>query len=301
MKFMKEYIAIIIIVLLLPYVATMLFQGRAFVQETAVFQVSGNEALAEDTKEEALVGALAAAIPVSYPKEVLKAQAVLLRTQLARESTADETASGTVKSYSIEEMKELWGAEEFPGYYARLQDAVEETAGQIITYEGEPAYAPYHAVSAGYTRDPAGLFKEGEYPYLKSVDCSTDVEADSFLSISYYSAREFNEKLTEAFDVTFEEEALLENIQIEETDRAGYVIALLLGTKEMSGEEFRQGMKFSSASFVIEEFEGNIRVVTKGRGHGIGFDQYQAKKLAEEGKQMKELLNYFFDGIQIKE
>lgn len=298
---MKEYIAIIMIILLLPYVATMLFQGRAFVQETAGFRVSNEATLTEDRKEETLVGALAAAIPVSYPKEVLKAQAVLLRTQLARENLADEAAFGTVKSYSIEEMKELWGIEEFPVYYDRLQSAVEETDGQIITYEGVPAYVPYHAVSAGYTRDPAGIFIEGEYPYLISVDCGTDVEADSFLSIKYYSAGEFNEMLTKAFGVTFEDETLLENIKTEETDRAGYVKALLLGTKKMSGEEFRQGMKFPSASFIIEEFEGNIRVVTKGRGHGLGFDQYQAKKLAEDGKQMKELLNYFFRGIRIEE
>ncbi len=297
---MKEYIAIIMIVLLLPYVATMLYQGRASVQETAVFQVSKNEVQAEDKTEEALVGALAAAIPVSYPKEVLKAQSVLLRTQLAIESSADKAGADAVKSYSIEEMKELWGAEEFSGYYARLQNAVEETAGQIITYEGVPAYVPYHAVSAGFTREPSELFHEGEYPYLKSVDCSTDVEADSFLSINYYSSEEFGKKLEEAFDVTFEEGTLLENIQIKNTDRAGYVVTLLLGTTEMTGEEFRQGMKLSSASFVIEEFEGNIRVVTKGRGHGLGFDQYQAKKMAEEGKQMEEIIDYFFDGILIE-
>ncbi len=297
---MKEYVAVIMIVLLLPYVATMLYQGRASVKETTVFQREEDETQEGEETEEALVGALAAVIPVSYPKEVLKAQAVLLRTQLARESSADKADSGTVKIYSIEEMKELWGSEEFSGYYARLKEAIDETAGQIITYEGEPAYVPYHAVSAGYTRDPADLFTEGEYPYLKSVDCSTDVEADSFLSISYYSAEEFKEKLTGAFDVTFEDAALLENIRIEEMDRAGYVMTVLLGTKEMSGEEFRQGMKFPSSSFIIEEFEGNIRVVTKGRGHGLGFDQYQAKRLAEEGKQMKEILNYFFSGIQIE-
>ncbi len=297
---MKEYIAIIMIVLLLPYVATMLYQGRAAVKETTVFQGEENETQESEEAEEALVGALAAVIPVSYPKEVLKAQAILLRTQLARESSMDPVNSSTVKSYSMEEMKELWGAEEFSGYYARLKEAVEETAGQIITYEGEPAYMPYHAVSAGYTRNSADLFAGGEYPYLKSVDCSTDVEADSFLSISYYSTEEFKERLTEAFDVTLQDTPLLENIRLEETDRAGYVMTVLLGTKEMSGEEFRKGMKFPSASFVIEEFEGNIRVVTKGRGHGLGFDQYQAKRLAEEGKQMKEIFNYFFDGIQIE-
>lgn len=295
MQKMREYIAIFAIVLLLPYVATMLYQGKSGIRKTAVPYISGNQAEKEtlDTEEEHLIGMLAAAIPINYPMETLKAQAVILRTQLA-----EEAESG--KAYSAEEMKELWGAEAFADYYARLKTAVEETRGQILTYDGEIAYAPYHAVSAGKTRSSDSLFIDGKYPYLKSVDCRTDVEAEGYLTIEYRTIDEFAERVNASFPACqLSEESLFMDLQIKKTDEAGYVETIAVGSQELSGEEFRRTMGFPSACFIIEAYEENVRIVTKGLGHGLGFDQYYAKRLAEDGKQMTELLNYFFEGTVI--
>ena len=37
-----------------------------------------------------------------------------------------------------------------------------------------------------------------------------------------------------------------------------------------------------------------------GKGHGLGFSQYQADCLAKEGGKMEDLLNYFFQGIKVE-
>lgn len=294
MQKMREYIAIFAIVLLLPYVATMLYQGKSGIRETAVPYISGNQAEKESPNdEELLIGMLAAAIPINYPQETLKAQAVILRTQL-------EGKAENGKAYSAEEMKELWGTEAFADYYARLKTAVEETQGMILTYDGETAYAPYHAVSAGYTRSSDSLFAKGEYPYLKSVECKTDIEAEGYLTIEYRTIEEFTEKVNTSFpSCQLSKNSLFMELQIKKTDKAGYVETIVVGTQELSGEEFRRAMGFPSACFVIEAYEENVRIVTKGLGHGLGFDQYYAKRLAEDGKQMTEILNYFFEGAII--
>ena len=286
---MKEYIAVLVIVLLLPYVVTMLYQGKSGIEGTAVSYISENQVGKEISakEEEFLIGALAAAIPVSYPVETLKAQAVILRTQYMEEEEHEKT-------YSIDEMKELWGAEDFPDYYARLKQAVEETQGQILTYEGKVIYAPYHAVSAGYTRPAESLFAEGEYPYLKSAECKTDIEAEGYLSIEYVSAEDFVKRITASFpECQLSADSLFMELNTKKMDKAGYVETIAVGTKELSGEVFRRAMGFPSASFTIEEYEGNVRIVTKGLGHGLGFDQYYARKLAQDGKKMSEIINYF--------
>jgi stage II sporulation protein D len=41
--------------------------------------------------------------------------------------------------------------------------------------------------------------------------------------------------------------------------------------------------------------------VTKGIGHGLGFSQYGANELAKSGYSYKELLSYYYEGVEIKQ
>jgi stage II sporulation protein D len=41
--------------------------------------------------------------------------------------------------------------------------------------------------------------------------------------------------------------------------------------------------------------------VTKGVGHGLGLSQYTANEMAKEGKNYKEILQFFFEGTEVKE
>ena len=44
--------------------------------------------------------------------------------------------------------------------------------------------------------------------------------------------------------------------------------------------------------------DGEIRVVTKGLGHGLGVSLFGANELAANGYQYKDILKYFYDGIE---
>jgi peptidoglycan hydrolase-like amidase len=54
---------------------------------------------------------------------------------------------------------------------AMTSKAVEETKGEIITYQGEPINALYTSTCGGHTEDAQYMFEGWNYPYLKGVEC----------------------------------------------------------------------------------------------------------------------------------
>ena len=86
-----------------------------------------------------------------------------------------------------------------------------------------------------------------------------------------------------------------------ERDSAGYVLTVSCGEKRMEGERFRQLFRLASSCFFVREESGRIYLQTKGIGHGLGFDQYQADLLAGQGKPWQEILGIFFEGLEIEE
>ena len=65
----------------------------------------------------------------------------------------------------------------YNGSYSRMYDAVARTQGQVIRIKGAYRELPYHAVSAGRTRD--GLLLGEEYSYVMAVECPKDRERRS--------------------------------------------------------------------------------------------------------------------------
>ena len=112
---------------------------------------------------------------------------------------------------------------------------------------------------------------------------------------------EFLEKLREICpELKAGKENILESVEIQSRDSADYAVKVKVGEKEITGEEFRNSLGLNSACFYIKEVENKVRIVTKGLGHGLGLSQYGANELAKEGKNYKEILQYYYKEIQIK-
>ncbi|MBQ6834125.1 MAG: S-layer homology domain-containing protein, partial [Lachnospiraceae bacterium] len=88
-------------------------------------------------------------------------------------------------------------------------------------------------------------------------------------------------------------------IQIVERDSAGYVIRVQVGQKTYTGEEVQYALGLPSSCYTFEEVNGKIQAVCKGVGHGYGFAQFGANEMAKEGKTYRELLNYYFQNVEI--
>ncbi|MFR4352513.1 MAG: SpoIID/LytB domain-containing protein [Roseburia sp.] len=244
--------------------------------------------------EEELVGIVAKEIGVDAQREAILAQCVIARTNLydaRKRGTAEPGALG------VGEMRDLWGAD-FEKNYRVLENCVAATKDEVLLWDGDYAYAAYHAISAGYTRDVTELYEEAEMPYLAEKECGEDTVAKDYLSVSYFEREEFLEECRRLFAESEVTEP--SQIEVQSRDDAGYVEQMKVGQTACLGEDFRSRLGLNSACFAITEVDDKIRIVTKGLGHGFGLSQNTAECMAEEGKGYGEILAYFYPGTELK-
>lgn len=307
----KDILAIVSIVFLLPYVVTVLVSGFQEKQEDT-FPVAGktikieeNGIIEELDRERYLIGVLAAQIPIHYEIETIKAQAVIARTFFIKHEMSGTTIQkdkAQQEYLSAAGMKELWGNIQFKSNYEKLARAVEETSGEMITYQGSPIEPSFHAVSAGATRDGAAVFGNDTYPYLKSKTNEKDMQAQNYVTITALDRSQVQEIIRKNYgeeSAASMGDSLLACFEILEKDSAGYVTKIKVNGETVGGEQFRKHFSLPSACFELEELEGNLRIVCKGLGHGFGMSLYGANQLAKEGKSYQDILRYYFENIDI--
>jgi stage II sporulation protein D len=100
-------------------------------------------------------------------------------------------------------------------------------------------------------------------------------------------------------NLSLSEETFFDDVVITSRDSAGYVLQIDLGDLTVSGEEFAKVLGLPSNHFYIENYEGNIRIVCNGAGHGVGLSQYGANAMAENGSTYSEILAYYYTGIDL--
>ncbi len=266
------------------------FLGRIQIEELVINKPKSNVSEVE-TELPLLV---AKQISIQMPEECIKAQSVIARTNLlaAREAGKEEP-----QGFTMPELQTLWG-NEFETYYEKLTDLIADTAGETLKYQGEYIYAAYHQVSAGNSRDMSEYYQKNVMPYLTSVACHEDATAEGYLEVYYWSEEDFLSLMKNSFP----EEVLESSAEVVVTrrDTAGYVLEVMVGQTVCEGENFRKALNLPSACFEITLLEGDVRLVTMGRGHGFGLSQNTASILAEQGKNYKEILQYFYNGVVIE-
>lgn len=288
---MKEKVKVIIscalILVCLPYLITYFFQGE---------KTSAATEKSEESQE--IAGILAEQVPVNMKEEVLKAQAVMVRTQLAY---CEKNNQEKPKALSKEEMEQLWGQKNYYEFYEKLIRAAEETEGQVITFQGEVINPAFHKVSAGYTRDGSTVYKNT--PYLLSVKSEADILSEDYLKVQFFTSKEFMERQSYLIPVSGIEEKpvadIVNSIELQR-DGAEYVTAMKINGTEVDVDVFMETFELPSANFFIKEMDDKVRIVTKGCGHGYGLSQYGANEMAKKEKTYEEILKYYFSGIKIE-
>lgn len=293
MEKIKTLLSLIIIIICLPYLVTFVVQGDFF-NDSDQEEEAGKIA-DEDTERMILI--LAAEMPAAYEEEALKAQAVIARTNLAY---ALENDQAEPEGISRDDLREQLGAEEYQKRYEKLKSCIEKTAGEVVTCREKIVYLPYHFVSAGKTRELSDEEQEESMPYLKSVSSPYDLRSEHFLKIEFFSKKQYRNKLRAAYpDLEFPEEDLEKMSSVVKRDNASYVLNVSLPGKKISGEEFRRVFSLNSTCFSIKEVDGQVRIVTKGYGQGYGMSQYGANEMAKEGSSYREILEYYYRGIDL--
>lgn len=252
-----------------------------------------------------LVGVVAAEMPAAFPAEALKAQAVAARTYTAYCAAAHRHSQAQICTYSgccqawmgEEALRERWGAD-YEHYRSVILSAVRDTAGQSLSYQGQPVFAAFHSSSMGSTESSGQIWNET--PYLVSVySPETPERMPELLSYVRVAALDFRDALLSAFpgmDLSGPEASWVGAARLCDSGR---VDTLSIGGVEVPGTKLRQLFSLRSTNFEID-WDGRDFVFTvAGFGHGVGMSQYGAKLLAEEGLDYTAILAHYYPGTSL--
>lgn len=329
----ETFLSILIVIVMLPLLITVFCQQMESqrllgtletetISTTTNVEDTGNidneallSAMDQEQTEALLTGIVAKEISLDAPEEAVKAQCVIARTNLL---LARESGHPDPTGFSVSEMKEVLGEEQFPTHYEALKKIIEQTKNQVLTWNGDYIDAEYHAISAGSTRSIQEEAPQANLPYLCQVTCKADMSADGYLGVHYWEKSDFFKKCKEYFpDAGWVDEAELalassktegESMQsqgngnvffVKTKDSAGYVLTMQLAQSEVNGDDFRKAFQLNSSNFSVEEEDGKVRIVTKGLGHGYGMSQNMAIEMAKDGNSYKDILSYFFPETEL--
>lgn len=270
-----------------------------------------------------------AEMPARWPMEALKAQAVAARTyawyqiQLGtfqrRGFGYDICATVACQVFRGQRVVET------PEVGHRWKEAVDQTAGEVLLYEGEPILARYFSTSGGRTRNNEEVFaSEGPRPYLKGREDPDDAVSPLHTWQAVFTPRQFNEILSRG-------ETLSATVPVARVDRiertAGVADGIVVTgrdgtTREVTAGEFRRFVSDVARSLYPDDFPGRrsdggrlpdtlpssryevsvgtdeVVIDGSGWGHAVGLGQYGAMGKAERGLDYREILAFYYNGLE---
>ncbi len=256
--------------------------------------------------EEYISGVLEGEIPMSWPIEVLKAQAVVSRSYAIYLMKKEGK-----KVLGTDVMNQVWREPK----NSRSRLAVRETRGWVLVFPtGDIAPGFFHSTCGGYTENAWEVWSgDPNLRYIKGVKCGKCYDSPHFFWRRKMKFRKFMDilkHLRDPISYTIKKSDFVERISVERTT-SGRVSAVIFneGAQNLlyiSGEEMRKTIGLPSTFFTFEIVErenaGNKTIYFYGRGfgHGVGLCQWGAKKLAEEGKNWREILKFYFPLLGLK-
>jgi len=251
-----------------------------------------------------MIGVLATRLSVSSQVEVLKAESIMVRTEIFRcmgDEMAIDSTGLNLEYLSEKEMKTLWG-DSYTDNYNLIVDCISATSGKLINCNGQLIEPMYHEVSAGKTRNAAQVFSgsTSDYSYLTSVVCEHDIEATDYLTVKTFTYDDFVKAFTEKYgNINISKENPSESIQIVSRCSADYILKIQVGNVLMSGEDFAKVLNLNSSCLTMETANNSIKITTKGKGNGLGVSLYTADYMAKNGSTYEDILKKFYANINI--
>ena len=250
--------------------------------------------------EKYLTSVVGSEMPYKWPLEALKAQAIASRTYALKKTGND--------LYDIDSTQrdQVYNGLESKTY--RTNKAVKNTRSLVITHKNKLINALFHSSSAGMTENSEDVWSN-KYPYLTSVK-DFDQKNPKLYWKKIFSKNELQ--------LLFPKIGGIKEIQILDITKTGRVKNIKLignyGSLDFSGTNLRKKMglkstlfrfKFIKVNNVKEKNKSNnlnesLIISGMGAGHGVGMSQWGAKYLAMRGYKAKDILEYFYKGIQIK-
>lgn len=257
-------------------------------------KINNNNEILELNLEEYIIGVVAAEMPASFEIEALKAQAVTSRTyaiyklEQNKNNYDIETTVDDQVFITKNEMKDKW-LDDYELYYNKIKEAVIDTKNEIMKKNNKIFKSYYFAMSNGMTSDSKTVFGE---TITNSVTSPWDnEELNKFKVSTEFTLNDIKTKLNLKENI--------KSIKILSRDNTNRVEKVRVNDKEYTGIEFRKILNLRSTDFTIESKNNMYYITTKGYGHGVGMSQYGANGMAKENYTYKEILEYYYQDIEI--
>ncbi len=254
-----------------------------------------------------------AEVPLSWPIEALKAQAVAARSYaLARLGSPDAAAIHFGYDLCATAFCQVYrgvGVEAGP-WGGRWVRAVTDTRGQILLYRGEPATTFYFSTSNGRTFHNEDVFGGDPLPYLRSVQ-----ERDDGASpVSRWSVRMPLHDLSRFL----RDAGLWSGPDVRRVVQHGPLLTIAGGDRSLAltRSELRLALNTSAPCLDPDRYPGDLpqtvpsrwfsatvrggelRIQGRGWGHGVGMVQWGAYGKALRGMGYENILAYYYGGLR---
>ena len=228
-------------------------------------------------------------MPATYEKEALKAQAVCARTYAWKqiqeqrlhelEADVDDTVNFQVygnmepqkAATGVTSTDEIWGSDEAAPYLRSVP----------CKFDEEEPWSSW-IVELPWKMLEDRIREKGEGTVLRSVTVTRRSESGAATALEAVSDKD---------------SCIIEN----EYEIRKFLAPVNCMITEKDGTETAGGSLLPSAYFELERTQnGNLQVRGKGYGHGVGMSQTGADKMAEQGYDYREILDYFFRNITVE-
>ena len=267
--------------------------------------------------EDYLCSVISSEMRADSPMELLKAHALISRSWAMR-----AMAHPNHEGYHVCADDHCQRYEGLRRMNVRAVQAVRETAGQVLTYDGEICDCRYHKCCGGRTEVWRTCWEDIDVPYIQSVDCPycgriSERTLRMVLNDYDQETKDFHE-----WRVTYSEEELDEIVNAKHSG-IGHVLAIdvlhrgasgridrlrIIGTErtEIIGKELNIRYALSkkclySSWFDIQhsDLRHQWRLEGHGWGHGAGLCQIGAAQMAVEGATYEEILSHYYRNAQL--
>ncbi|MEF2968039.1 stage II sporulation protein D [Paenibacillus sp. M1] len=268
--------------------------------------------------EQYVTGVLAAEMPADFELEALKAQAIAARTFIIRRLAAGDTSGvpgrqadvvDTVdhQAYLSKETLERWAGSGKSEQLAKLEQAVRETRGIVMTYQGKPITAAFFSSSGGYTENSEEYWSL-RIPYLRSVPSPWDSTVNPHNKETVtLSVNELFERLGQKAPAQTAlagasgsglSDSLVKILSFTSGKR---VKGIRIGDQTYTGREIREKLDLRSSQFSVKLDGTNVKITTYGYGHGVGMSQWGANGMAQKGYTTTQILKHYYTGISFQQ
>ncbi len=282
-----------------PADATLEWKSNSYTGKFLILPGTGSTfSIVEYVKlEDYLYGVLPYEMSPSWPVEALKAQAVAARTYTLKSLENVKNKNFDLYSDVRSQMYRGNGKR-----YDNVTRAIDETKGEILTYQDNLFFTYYHANCGGATDDVSSWhFSTKSIKPLSGASCNFDSHSKSY-SWSMTIPTSKVEKYAQSVGL----KGTLKSIRIVRKTGTGRATNLTLsttkGSKTVPCGAFRlaTGIRSCKITRVATTTKG-VQFAGRGYGHGIGMCQDGAYGMAKRNHSYKEILKHYYPGASLEQ